>query len=259
MPDARLLTGVRVAVTRPLDDAAELEELLRSAGAVPVTVPLTRVLPPVDDAPLRRAIDGVGRMDWIVFTSPRAVRAVANVGPWPGGSVRIAAVGNATAAAVRSLTGADPDVVPARASGSGIVPAMLERGPLHDARVLWPCAEQPRPELREALENAGARLEDPVAYRTLADTAAGDRLAHMAVHGGVDAITFTAPSAVDCFAEAFRDSVNFVIAVIGPVTAAAAIARGLPVHVEADQPMISVLVDALARHYDRSRRGTSER
>lgn len=248
---ARPLTDRRVAVTRPLEDAAELEELLRSAGAVPVTVPLTRVLSPEDDTSLRRAIMDVDRFDWIVFTSVRAVRAVAGVQPWPGTRARIAAVGSATAAAVRSLTGADPDVVPPRASGGEIVPAILESGPLRDTTVLWPRAEQPRPELPQALRRAGARVEDPVAYRTVADTAAGVRLARMAADRAVDAITFTAPSAVDCFADASDRPVRCVIAVIGPVTAAAARTRGLPVHVQAEQPIISALVGALARYHDR--------
>ncbi|HEX2166785.1 MAG TPA: uroporphyrinogen-III synthase [Longimicrobiales bacterium] len=248
---ARPLTGVRVAVTRPLDSAAALEELLRSAGAVPVTVPLTRVLPPENDASLRRAVMDIDRIDWIVFTSVRAVRAVADVRGWQGARPRIAAVGPATAAAVRGLTGADPDIVPRRKSASDIVPAMLDIAPLQDATVLWPRAEEPRPELRRALDRAGARVEDPVAYRTVADPVAGARLAGIAADGGVDVITFTAPSAVDCFADACHRPIRCVIGVIGPVTASAARGQGLPVHVEAEQPMISALVGALARHHDR--------
>ena len=245
------LAGVRVAVTRATEDAGELEEQLRLTGAVPVLIPLTHILPAADEAPLRRALAAVDDFDWVVFTSARAVRLVAGVKPLTSIRPRIAAVGPATAQAVRELIGRDPDVVPAPTTGAGIVPAMLQHHPLEGARVLWPRAEQPRPELPRDLAQAGARLEDPVAYRTVADLGAGYRLSAMDAAGEVDVITFTAPSAVDCFASAHTGQIRSIIGVIGPTTAAAARTHGLPVHVEARQPIISALVAALAEFHGR--------
>jgi uroporphyrinogen III methyltransferase/synthase len=250
-PEPLPLAGLRVAVTRPADDAGELAALLERAGAATVLIPLTRILPAADEAPLRRALEDLDRFDWIVFTSANAVRAVARTKQWRPVRPRIAAVGPATAAAVHMLTGRMPDAVPAGAAGSGIVPAMLELGTLQGARILWPRAEQPRPELPRHLIRAGAVVEDPVAYRTVPDASAAGRLAEMTAIGGLDAITFTAPSAVDCFADAAVGQVQCIIAVIGPATAAAARARGLPVHVEAERPIISALVAALARFHNR--------
>jgi uroporphyrinogen-III synthase len=250
--EALPLARLRVAVTRPEEDAGEMETLLRRAGAAVVLLPLTRTLRPEDEAPLRRALAHLRRYDWIVFTSPRAVRATGIAGPWAAARVRIAAVGPSTASAIRSLTGRDPDAVPKRYAGDAIVPAMLEHGSLRGSAVLWPRAEQARPELREALAEAGAVLDDPVAYRTAADLKAGEKMAALAAAGELDAITFAAPSAVDCFADAGGTvPAGCTIAVIGPATAAAARARGLPVHVEPQQPIISALVAALARYYDR--------
>jgi uroporphyrinogen-III synthase len=74
----------------------------------------------------------------------------------------------------------------------------------------------------------------------------------MARLGELDAITFTAPSAVDSFADASPGSVRCAIAVIGPATAAAARARGLRVHVEPEQHIIPALVRALVRFHTRS-------
>lgn len=243
------LAGLRVAVTRPEDDTAELAALLEGAGAEAVLMPLTRILPPSGDETLRASLADLDRYDWIVFTSARAVRAVAHAASWRRLPLRIAAVGPATAEAVREMTGREPDVVPPRSTGSAIVPAMLEHAPVAGARVLWPRAEHPRPELPRALAAAGAVLDAPIAYRTVADTAVAAALARMAGAGGVDVITFTAPSAVACYADAKGTGGRCVIAVIGPATAAAARARGLPVHVEPEQPIISALVAALARYY----------
>ena len=249
-PDALPLRGLSVAVTRPEDDAGELADLLERAGAVPVVIPLTRILPPVDDGPLRRAVANADAYDWIIFTSARAVRAFgAVVAPELPGRLRarIAAVGPATAAAVHALTGRAPDVVPERSTGASIVPALLEHGPVRHARVLWPRAETPRPELPAALLDAGVALDDPIAYRTLPDPAAARHLADLAVAGRIDAITFTAPSAVECLADALdqRARPRCLVAVIGPATADAARARGFEVHVEPEQPIISALVTAL--------------
>lgn len=252
-PDPPPLAGLRVAVTRAEEDAGELEVLLRRAGADTVLFPLTRTLPPPDDGPLRRACADPGQYHWIVFTSPRAVRAVRAAGGTqvlPGARCLIAAVGPATAAAVEALTGRPPDAVPVQHTGGEIVPAMLQQGPLAGRAVLWPRAEHARHELPDALARAGAMLVDPVAYRMAADPDVAAKLAGFAAAGELDVITFAAPSAVECFAGAGGGPASCTIAVIGPTTAAAARACGLPVHVEAAQPIMSGLVAALARYYD---------
>ena len=251
-PDALPLAGLRVAVTRAEEDAGELEVLLRQVGAEAVLLPLTRTHPPRDAEPLRRALADAGHYDWIVFTSPRAVRAVRAAGglqPRAGLRGRIAAVGPATALVLHSLTGLHPDAVPAVHTGGDIVPAMLAHGPLAGRAVLWPRAEQARRELPDALARAGAVLDDPVAYRTAADPDVAAKLAGLAAAGEVDVITFAAPSAVECFADAGGHPAACIIAVIGPTTAAAARAHGLPVHVAAEQPVMAGLVAALVRYH----------
>jgi uroporphyrinogen-III synthase len=252
MPRARPLAGLRVAVTRPAADAEELAGLLREAGAVPVIVPLTRVVPPASDAQLRDSLARLSEYDWVVFTSINAVRAVTAMGSWQGVRARIAAVGSATAAAVHALTGREADVIPADFTASALAGALLANGSFRGTRVLWPRAELSRDELRQALEDAGAVVDHPVAYRTVPDRSGAAALAAMARLGELDAITFTAPSAVDSFADASPGSVRCAIAVIGPATAAAARARGLRVHVEPEQHIIPALVRALARFHTRS-------
>lgn len=252
MPRARPLAGLRVAVTRPAADAEELAGLLREAGAVPVIMPLTRVLPPASDAQLRHSLSRLSEYDWVVFTSINAVRAVTAMGSWERVRARIAAVGSATAAAVQALTGREADLIPAEHTARALAGAMLANGSLRGTRVLWPRAELARDELRHVLEEAGAAVDDPVAYRTVPDRSGAAALADMATLGEIDAITFTAPSAVDSFADAAPGSVRCVVAVLGPATAAAARARGLRVHVEPEQHIIPALVRALARFHSPS-------
>ncbi|MGH9106814.1 MAG: uroporphyrinogen-III synthase, partial [Acidimicrobiales bacterium] len=85
-------------------------------------------------------------------------------------------------------------------------------------------------------------------YRTL--PAAPDPAALAELRRGVDAITFTSGSAARNFAQlAARETLALnvaVVAVIGPVTAAAARRRGLEVAVEAAEHTVEGLVAALA-------------
>jgi uroporphyrinogen-III synthase len=234
-------------VTRPSTDAAELAGLLRDAGAIPVLVPLTRIIPPVSDTHLRHAVASLEEYGWVVFTSANAVRAVAGLREWHGTRTGIAAVGLATASAVHDLTGRDADVIPAEFTGSALADALRARGSLADIRVLWPRGDLSRDDLRRTLEDAGATVDDPVAYRTVADASAAASLAAMVEQGTIDVITFTAPSAVDSFAGAWTGSLPCEVAVIGPATAAAARARGFRVHAEPEQHIIPALVAALSK------------
>lgn len=248
---ARPLDSLRIAVTRPAADADELARLLEAYGACPVLIPLSAIAPPVDDSAFRRSAARLDEYDWIVFTSVNGVRALAAVASWEGTAARIAAVGPATAEAVRALGGSEPELVPEPYTGAALAAAMLEHGSMRGAHVLWPRAEQSGDDLPCALRDAGAFLDDPVAYRTVTDGAAAAELARMDEQGEIDVITFTAPSAINAFADAVSGPVHTRIAVIGPVTAAAARARGLRVHVEAEQHIISALVAALARFHSR--------
>lgn len=245
------LAGRRVAVTRPEEDAAELASLLEAAGAIAVTAPFTEVVPPRDDVALRRALAQLEQYEWVVFTSARAVRAACAVrpAPWPRHRPLIAAVGDATAAEVLRLTERPADVVPAGMRGGDMVPEMLKRHFSASARVLWPRAQHPRPELPRDLAAAGALVDDPVAYRTLQRPEAASAVAALAAAGSIDVITLTAPSAVMCLARAVTAPLTCVIAVIGPSTAAAARECGMPVQVKAEAPMMSALVAALERFY----------
>lgn len=245
------LTGVRVAVTRPAHSAPELADALRAAGAAPVLLPLTRIARALDEGPLRAAAQRVEEYDWIIFTSANAVRAFGAVLPSrpEGQRPRIAAVGSATAKAIRALLLREPDIVPGTFGSDALVPAILEAHPLHAARVLWPRADAADERLARAIDGAGAILDAPVAYRTECSGDAARELVRLEQQGALDAITFTAPSAVDCYASALTGETQCVVAVIGSTTGAAARARGIPVQVEPRQPIISALVAALAHHY----------
>lgn len=246
----------RIAVTRPADSAEELAALLRDGGADPVILPLTRIVP-VADAELRAAAERIADYDWVVVTSVNAVQALARVRGDDAEGTRltepraVAAVGSATADAVRALLGWRVDVVPEEFTGAALVPAMTGHGLQPGATVLWPRAEHAREELAHGLEAAGATLHAPVAYSTRPNPENARELARRVEAGEIDVIVFTAPSAIVSYAAATPRG-TAVHAVIGPSTADAARAQGLPVHVQPPEHTIPALVRSVFEYLGRS-------
>lgn len=198
-----------------------------------------------------------GSYDWLILTSVTGVRAVqerrAALAATNGGqptslpaNVKIAAVGSATAAACTDLLGIPPAIVPEKFVAESLADAL---GALQGQRVLLPNADQARPVLQERLHQAGATVDRVIAYRTIPTTGGVD-LPVLLAAGDIHAITFTSSSTVASFVQRIGPATlplarQTVIACIGPVTAEAARAAGLPPTVVAEPSTIEGLVNAL--------------
>jgi uroporphyrinogen III methyltransferase/synthase len=256
MSDTRPLAAKRVVVTRAAAQGAALLEKLRAAGAIPFAAPAIRILPPDDTAPLRAALDALDGFEWLVCTSANAVRAMlaaqTELGfSWPR-TLRIAAVGNATARAI-----ADGGLPVHFQPTSAVAEALARELPVAvGTRVLWPHGDLAAPELHAALAARGAVVTAPVAYRTVADVALLG-IVDALRDRRVDAITFTSASTVRHVVEGLAAAgvrlerlpaeQRPLIVCIGPVSAAAARECGLPVDGIADPSDDDGLVAALIR------------
>jgi uroporphyrinogen III methyltransferase/synthase len=259
--DARPLFGRRVLVTRSREQSAELIDLLEAQGAEAVEAPLINIVPPEDYGPLDDACARAGEYDWIVFTSangagafmdrllngPCDVRALAGA--------RLCAVGPGTAARLTRF-GLKIDLMPDDHSADGVIAALKQTGSLKGARILFPKADIARETLPEELRQAGARVTEVVAYRTV--TAESD--AHLGIYRQlldrrIDAVTFSSASAVRAFvsihgADQAIDLLNHtVVATIGPVTADAALRYGITPQITPPASTMPALVDALVAHF----------
>jgi len=225
-PPAGALSGVRIAVTRPREQGEELAAALAALGAEPVVAPAIRIEPAPDPAPLDRALAACESYDWVVFTSANGVAAVRGrleaLGLPLGAlaTARIAAVGPATAAAVREL-GVEPAFVP-DVHRAEEIPAGL--GDLTGARMLLPQAEAPAVDLASLLEAGGADVDAVVAYRTVAADLTPETRAALA--RGIDVLLLASGSAARAVAAAARAHEEVRLAVeralvvcIGPRTA----------------------------------------
>ncbi|MBX6389086.1 MAG: bifunctional uroporphyrinogen-III C-methyltransferase/uroporphyrinogen-III synthase [Frankia sp.] len=255
--ETRALFGWTVLVPRTKEQAPILSELLRSHGASPLEVPTIAVEPPRTAAPMERAITGLvsGRYQWVAFTSVNAVRAVQekveerSLDARSFAGVKVAAIGEATAAALRAF-GIRPDLVP---SGQQSSEGLLQDWPPYDSavdlldRVLLPRADIATETLEAGLKERGWQVDDVTAYRTVRAAPPPAPIREALKGGRVDAVVFTSSSTVrNLVGIAGKPHETTVIAVIGPATAATAAELGLRVDVQAPEPTMPALVNSLA-------------
>jgi uroporphyrinogen III methyltransferase/synthase len=247
--EVRPLHGWRVVLTRPRGANDELAALAEDAGGCVLELPVVALRDPPDGGrALVEALADPARFAWVVLTSARAVeRLVAAVGDLRRlGGVKLAAVGPKTAEAlVEARLGVD--LVPARASGAGLVEAFPRPAGDGDRAVLYPRASAARPAVAEGLRAKGWVVEDVIAYETVCGHAAGPfDPAALAEARQADAVVFASPSAVQGAIDVLgHDGVPPVAVCIGDETAAAASAAGIAPAAIAAEPTPRAVLEAL--------------
>jgi uroporphyrinogen III methyltransferase/synthase len=249
--EQRPLFGKRVLVTRPRHQAGELVHRLAELGALTHTLPLLEVREPADWVPADRALTDLASYDWLVFTSANGVQALFRRLRQLGGDLRclgklrLAAIGPATAAALREFL-LEPDVIPADYRSESLAAALKER--VAGQRVLLARADRGRDLLREEL--ATVATVEQVAVYSQVDAHAGDLA--LLREGKVDYVTVTSSNtarvlagALDASCRARIDAGEVQLVSISPVTSATIRELGLPVAAEANDYTAAGIIDAL--------------
>lgn len=244
------LHGVVVAVTRAGAEDDPLVAALQREGARVVSWPTLSLEASGDPEALRAALAELASYRWIVFTSPRAVEAVARVsGPPESERPRTAAVGHATAEALEEA-GWRVDLVGGGAGAEDLARALDAADDLQDARILFPAGDRARDVLERALESSGARVSRIEAYRTRLRPPPPARVREDLTRG-VDVVAFASPSAVQALDECLDGALASALsgsgaAAIGPTTLSALTERGVTGAEMAPDTSIEGLVEACA-------------
>jgi hydroxymethylbilane synthase len=186
---AGALAGVRVALTRAPDQVGELMALLSARGAHPISCPTIAIQPSREMARLDARLRMLATVDWLVFTSANAVRAVADrlialkIEILP--ETKVAAVGGATAEAVASYL-RSPDFVAPDSSAHSLADLLPD---VAGRDVLFPCGDLALGTIAERLRRRGARMQTAVAYHTVRGVGVRE-LESRVVAGSVDAVVF---------------------------------------------------------------------
>lgn len=244
---AQPLAGRRIVLTRPRDQVGQLAEALERLGATVLAVPLVEIEPIEDARPLDAALARLESYRWVLFTSANGVVGVRErLGrrSLPE-ATRVAAVGPATAEAVRRL-GAEAAFVPDRFAAEEIAAGL---GPLQGVRILLPQADIASPSLAVELRSRGALVDAVAAYRTIAIEPSPGAVSEL--ERGVDAIVVASGSAARSLAASpvAKFAALGIIVCIGPKTAQAAREVGLSVGLVADEATSEGIIDALTSHF----------
>jgi uroporphyrinogen-III synthase/uroporphyrinogen III methyltransferase/synthase len=249
------LAGKRVLVTRAAHQAAKLSEGLRALGAEPVEVPVIEIRPPLDLAPLDRALRTLNSYDWLILTSANTVHALAeraaafDINLAAASQLKVAAVGEATAAAAR-LAGFTVALVPETYVAESLTKSLA--GQTRGKKVLLARAAVARDIIPHALRAAGATVEVVDAYRNAMPESA-PALLREALQKGIAAAAFTSSSSVTHLADAARQAgIAFPFAgvaaiSIGPITSKTLRELGWEPAAEASPSDVPGLIEAICR------------
>lgn len=243
-----------ILVTRPAAQAAELVARLGERGLGALAVPTVAIDLESAAADLDRMLASLGGADWLILTSANGAEALVDRmtvtrAAIPAGT-RVAAVGPATAEAL-SRAGITVDHVPDEYLTVEIASGL---GDVRGSRVVLARADAATPELRHALLERGAHVEEVVAYRTLEGPAPSRDPLRAALHGELHGVTFTSSSTVRGLlrlASALdRGRARSLPAFcIGPVTAATARRAGFHVAATAAEHTAGGLATSVADHF----------
>jgi uroporphyrinogen-III synthase len=202
-----------------------------------------------------------GSYEWLIFTSANGVKYFfeefirVHVDIRALGLIRIAVVGEATAAAVHELH-LRVDLQPKKASAEELAKELVSREAMDSAKVLVVTGNRNREVLVDKLHEARTIVDRLVVYRTVEADASADPVAtDFRVHGA-DAILFASPSAAQSFfdqAAALKLEARAkrpLAGSIGPSTTATMKQLGLPVDFEAAEANLDSLVGALQKKLD---------
>ena len=250
------LFGQRIVVTRPGDEADRSAADLEALGAEVLIAPTVEILPPLDYAPIDRAIAALDTFNWLVFTSANGVRSFLDRLEVLGrdlralGSVQLAAIGPATAEALARFH-LKADLVPDSYRSEALAEALAPR--VAGGRVLLARADRGRTVLLDELRPF-AHVEQIAVYRNADAAALPPAVLDRLIAGSVDWITLTssgrvhraAPRPLARRGAAPGSAAKVRLASLSPVTSATAARLGWPIAAEAEVYTWPGLVRAIA-------------
>jgi uroporphyrinogen III methyltransferase/synthase len=255
----RPLFGRRIVITRTRQQASALRQQLEALGAEVLEAPTIKLTPPDSWDAVDRALRGLGDYDWLVLTSANGVATLASRLQAVGldaralAGVKLAAIGDATARALREQLAIEADLVPTRFVAESLAGELIEQQDIAGQRFLLLRADIARPTLPQKLREAGAEVTELTAYYTEVADALPDAVLDALRAGSVDWVTFTSASTARNLAALIGRESELMqrprIASIGPITSDAVREQGWPVTIEAATSNIPGLVEAIVDHH----------
>lgn len=247
--DTRPLRGQTILVTRPADQAESLAAPLRDLGAAVLVQPAIEIRPPETWSHVDRAIADLPRTDLLVFCSQNGVGFFLRRLCDQHGDVRmlagtqIAVVGRKTAEALTEF-GLRADLIPANFRAESLASELAST--VAQKRVVIVRASRGRDVLADALSDAGAQVDQVIAYQHVDVTKPNEHVLALARDAGIDWVTITSSATAQSLFKIFGPSLREMkIASLSPVTSDTIRQLDLNVTAEADPFTTEALVEAI--------------
>lgn len=261
--ETKSLFGWKVLLPKTKEFSVDVPALLGKAGATCTEVPTLSVEPPRAPQQMEKAVHGIvsGRFQWIVFTSPHAVKAIKirldeyGLDARAFSGIRIGAVG-ADTVAILKVIGINPDLISPDDTNAGLANLWPVFDQFQDPmnRVLIPRADVAVESLSSTLNSLGWEVEEITAFRTVRAAPPAPAIRDAIKSGGFDAVLFSSASTVrNLVGIAGKPHPTTVIACIGEQTAQAAQEMGLTVDVLPEDTTLPATIAALIAHGEKLR------
>jgi uroporphyrinogen III methyltransferase / synthase len=248
----------------PASEDYEFVSALTRHGARVFAWPQIEIVEPDNYRALDEAIQNLFGYDWLIFANSNAaeffLRRLQRTGHEISelDALRVCAFNDATRQQLEE-SHVHVDLVPETFATDGVMAALetYNGGPdsLRGLNFLLPRAAISRDYLRQAIEDAGARVDVVPAYRTAGSH--NSELVQLNVlldGGGIDCVVFTSPSTVNELSQLLdtndlsRLLKEVAVACVDENTAQAAEEFGLRGHIVPIEPGVAALVSALTAH-----------
>lgn len=161
------LAGLNIVVTRPREQAQQLQQRIEQLGGQVLLFPLLEITPPADPQALRELVARLADFDLAIFISPNAVHygmaAIQAAGGLPA-KLLIATVGQGSARELRAL-GVTEVIAPLERFDSEALLALPQLQNVHAWKIAIFRGDGGRELLGDTLKARGAQVEYVTCYR----------------------------------------------------------------------------------------------
>ena len=255
------LFGKTIVVTRSREQASSLRQKLENLGAKVIEFPTIQIEPIDNNEPLQEAISNLNNYQWLILTSPNAVKILIAKLITYGKDIRalshlkIAVIGPATQNALKHY-GIQADLIPKEFIAESLIDALKNTiSDFKNIRFLMPRADIARNMLPKTLIELGAMVDDIALYQTKCPDSGADMddLVSALHKNEIDMITFTSSSTAHNFTARLQTILkekplllkNIQLASIGPITSEAVVENFDRVDIEAGVFTIDGLISAI--------------
>jgi uroporphyrinogen-III synthase len=223
------LEGKKIVITRPAERAKDSVEMVKSYGAIPIVTPTIELK---DSKPeeVIKLCEMVNELDWLIFTSPRAIKSFFKHCSLEGAeTLKIATIGPKTEEFLNQYN-VKADLIPDNYTAEGLLEA-FERFDVKGMKMGLPRTMVARYTLPHGLEERGAQVFLADAYKSEMpdDKSKIYELIELILHKEIDVIMFTSPLTVKNLIKIAKEenkaeildvfqNNGVLVAAIGPIT-----------------------------------------